>query len=313
MVNTDALSYLTEPLRDVVLDHLNPAENVLTAIYIQHDASTIFDTWFGFVSARRIQVPTRAFVLTTDRVLLLEDPTDSATSTAGRKYLAASCSLERIIFFEVRSHMLDCALIFVMTTANGVERMTVTFNGVSRTRFLVALACIRALLAHRPLPPYTRPDDTYILERTRALKDWYAQLSGLGLRQKNAVLSYLTPGEHILEWLEVPAIDERRWWQRFGISAYEQPPTMLVGTDWQMLLVKETKRLVRKQETYGSDAWILPLEHLSEATIVSGEQRPELQITLKLGATTNVVQCPLLPEFVERAQRLVTSSAVKRE
>ncbi len=304
MVNTDALSYLTEPLRDVVLDHLNPTENVLTAIYIQHDTSTIFDTRFGFVSARRIQVPTQAFVLTTERVLLLEDPTDAATSTAVRRYLAASCSLDRIIFFEVRSHILDCALTFVMATANGVERVTVAYNGVSRTRFLVALACIRALLAHRPLPPYTRPDDAYIQERTPALKDWYALLSGLGLRQKNAVISYLVPGEHILDWLEVPAIDESRWWQRFGISAYEQPPTMLVQTDQQLLLVKETKRLVRRQETYGSDAWVMPLEHISGATIVSGEQRPELQITLKHGATTNVVQCPLLPELVERTLHL---------
>ncbi|HLJ32080.1 MAG TPA: hypothetical protein VKU38_00430 [Ktedonobacteraceae bacterium] len=219
---------------------------MLTAIYIQHDTSTSFDTWFGFVSARCIQIPTRAFVLTTDRVLLLEDPTDSATSTAARRYLAASCSLDRIIFFEVRSHILDCALTFVMATANDVEHVTVTYNGVSRTRFLVALACIRGLLAHLPLPPYTRPDDAYIQERTYALKDWYAQLSGSGLRQKNAVISYLMPGEHILEWLEVPAIDESRWWQRFDMSAYEQPPTMLVRTDRQILLVKETKRLIRK-------------------------------------------------------------------
>ena len=313
MLNAEALSYLTEPLRDVVLDHLNPTENVLAAIYIQHDTSTMFNTWFGFTSARRIQLPTRAFVLTMERALILEDPTDSATATASRRYLAASCPLERVIFFELRSHILDCALTFVMATANGAERVTVAYNGVSRTRVLVALACIRALLDHRPLPPYTQPDDTYRQERAMVKKDWYALLSGLGQRQMNAVISYLVPGEHILEWLEVPAIDESRWWQRFGIGAYEQPPTVLVRTDQQLLLVKETKRLVRQQATYGSDAWILPLEHVSEVKVVSGEHRPEVQITLKLGAITEVVQCPLLPELAERAQGLVSSSFVKRE
>lgn len=313
MLNAEALSYLTEPLREVVLDHLNPTESVLAAIYIQHDTSTIFDTWCGFTSARRIQLPTRAFVLTVERALVLEDPTDAATTTASQRYLAASCPLERVIFFEVRSHLLDCALTFVMATANGAERVTVAYNGVSRTRVLVALACIRALLAYRPLLAYTRPNDASMLERTRALKDWYAQLSGLGLRQMNAVISYLTPGESILGWLEMPAIDERKWWQRFGISAYEQPSTVLVRTDQQMLLVKETKRLVRRQATYGSDAWVMPLEHVSEATIVSSKQRPVLQITLKHGATTEVVQCPLLPELVERAQGLVSSSFMKRE
>ncbi|MHB8595682.1 MAG: hypothetical protein ACYDER_02590 [Ktedonobacteraceae bacterium] len=265
------------------------------------------------MSARRIQVPTRAFVLTTDRVLLLEDPTDSATSTAARRHLAASCSLDRIIFFEVRSHILDCALTFVMATANGVERVTVTYNGVGKTRVLVALACIRALLAHLPFPPYTRPDDVHILERTCALKDWYVLLSGPGLRQKNAVISYLTPGKHILEWLEAPAIDESRWWQQFGISAYEQPSTMLVRTNRQILLVKETKRLVRKQETYGSDAWILPLEHLSEVTIVAGEHGPKMKFTLKKREETEVVHRPILPELVEHARALVSSSFVKHE
>ena len=313
MVNAEALSYLTEPLRDVVLAHLNPTENVLAAIYIQHDTSIVFDTWFGFTSVRRIQLPARAFVLTMERALILDDPTDSVTATASRRYLAASCPLERVIFFEMRAHLLDCAFTFVMATANGAERVTVAYNGVSRTRVLVALACMRALLAHQPLSLHTRPDDACRQERSSALKEWYALLSGLGQRQMNAVVSYLVPGEHILEWLEVPAIDERRWWQRFGIDAYEQPPTVLVRTDQQLLLVKETKRLVRGQATYGSDAWVMPLAHVSEVKVVSGEQRPEVQMTLKHGAITEVVHCTLLPELAERAQELVLSSAVKRE
>ncbi len=300
------MSYLTAPLREVAQHHLKPDETVLTAIYAHHTILHSDGRWLWLTWYRQVHHPARAFVLTPERVLILEDPTDPAASTVDREYLFASCSLDRVIRFELRSHLLDCALTLVMATPGGPERVTIPFNGVSEYAFLAAVACMRALVDGQPLPSSTRPDETYTRERATSFSDWHAVLTGLELRQENAVTRYLVAGEHIQDWLRVPIIDESTWWQRLGIGAHEQPPAVLVRTDRQILLVKEVRRIVRGQTTYGSDACLMLKSRLRVARVVSGQRdEPELQLTLGHAGVTDEVRLPVLPELAERALALV--------
>jgi hypothetical protein len=310
--NEDPLRYLTEPLHQVAQRHLPPEETLLTAIYIQHTVYHVPERWLGFTFEKLVELPARAFLLTTERAVILEDPTDRATSTIDREYLVASCSLNRIMFFELRSHLLDCALTLIIATSNGPERVTIEYSGVSERAFLGAVAGIRALIDHLPLPSSMRPDETYARERAAAQVGWHAVLDGLGIRLENAVTRYLVAGEHVQEYVAVPTIDESAWWQRFGLGAYEQPPAVLVRTERQILLVKEVKRIVRGVTSYGSDAWLIPKAHLQTATIVSGRREPELQLTLEHLGATETLRVPVLPEQAERAVTLVLSHVSSR-
>ena len=300
------MNYLTAPLREVAQHHLKPGETVLMAIYAHHTVLYTRQRWLWLTWYRRVHHPTRGFVLTTQRALIVEDPTDPAASTADREYLFASCSLDYVMFFELRSYLLDCALTLTMATPNGPKRVTIEYSGVSENAFLAAVACMRALVDGQPLPPSVRPDETYTRERTNALKHWHAVLAGLELRQENAVTRYLVGGEHVQKWLGLPMIDESTWWQRLGIGAHEQPPAVLVRTDRQILLVKEVRRIVRGQTTYGNEAWVMPLERLQAVRVVSGQQyEREVHLTLEHVGAIDVVRLPVLPELAERALALV--------
>jgi len=309
VANREPMSYLTAPLREVAQHHLKPDETVLTAIYAHHTVLPARSAWLWLTWYKQVHYPTRAFVLTTQRALILEDPTDPATSTADREYLFASCSLSSVMFFVLRSHLLDCALTFVMATSNGPERVTIEYSGVSEHAFLAAVASMRALVDGLPLPPSTWPDGTSTRERTTALSDWHAALAGLELRQENAVTRYLVAGEHVQEWLSVPTIDESAWWQWLGIGAHEQPPAVLVRTDRQLLLVKEARRIVRGQVTYGNEAWLMPKSRLQAASVVTGQRdEPEVQLTIEHVGVTDIVRLPILPDLAERALALVMAS-----
>lgn len=305
MANRELLRYLTAPLREVAQHHLKPDETLLTAIYAHHTVLLARDSWLGFTWYRQVHQPTRAFVLTPERILIVEDPTDSAAATADREYLFASCSLDRVMFLEMRSHLLDCALTLVLATSNGPERITIEYSGVSENEFLAAVAYMRASIDSRPLPPSARPDETYARERQAAWKGWHSALSGLGLKLENVVAHYLVSSEQVQEWLKVPAIDQSTWWQRLGIGAHELPPAILVRTDRQILLIKETRRIVRREVTYGTDAWLMPLERLHAASIISGQREPEVQLTLEHFGVTERVRLPVLPELAERVLELV--------
>jgi hypothetical protein len=126
-----------------------------------------------------------------------------------------------------------------------------------------------------------RANEAYMREREGAFQEWHPKLSALGMRQEHAVARYLVAGEQVQEWVKLPAIDERSWWQRLGIGAREQPPAVLVRTNRQVLLVKETKRIVRGEVTYGSDAWILPQRSLREAYLFAGQNRQVIRFQLE--------------------------------
>src|SRR6266700_7038722 len=168
MANMEPMNYLTAPLREVAQHHLKPNETVLMAIYAHHTVLYTRERWLWFTSYRPLHHPTRGFVLTTQRALIVDDPTDPATSSANREYLFASCSPEQVMLFEQRSHLLDCALTLVMATPNGPERVTIEYNGVSHRAFLAAVACMRTMIDGQPLPPSTRPDHTYAGQRVIA-------------------------------------------------------------------------------------------------------------------------------------------------
>ncbi len=312
MTNEETMSYLTAPLREVALLHLQPDETVLTAIYTHPTDTQASSKWLWFTWYRPVHHPARAFILTLQRVLIIEDPTDPTVSTAERQYLLASCLLDHIMFFEMRSHLLDCAMTLVMVGPDGPKRVTIDYNGVAEHAFLAAVACMRALITGQPLPPYTRPDETYIRERSNSIRDWHAALTGLELRQENGVIHYLVAGEQVREWLSVPVIDESAWWQRFSIGAHEQPPAVLVRTDQQILLVKEVKRVIRGQTSYGTESWLMPLARLQGARAASN-QCNEVWLTLEHMGVTDVVNLPLLSELTERVLALVTPPLLRSE
>ncbi len=307
--NLQALRYLSGPLREITQHHLHSTENVLTAIYLKNITTYIRDRWLWLPQIKQIQLPVRAFVLTEERSLVLEDPTDPAASTVDREYLVASCPLNSIMFFELRSHLLDCALTLVRATSNRPEHIIIEYNGVSENAFLAAIMSMRALIDGQPLPSSTRPDETYARERMAAWKGWHSVLSGLELRQENAIARYLVTGERVHGLLSVPAIDESMWWQRLGIGVHEQPPALLVRTNRQILLVKETKRIIHGQSTYGSDASVIPLERLHTARIIAEQEKLYLQIVVEHLQTTESVRLPILPELAERTQALFESHA----
>jgi len=308
MTEIDPFRYLTEPLREVAQRHLTLDETVLTAIYLLRDVDTTLESRSWFLRWKRVQRPTRAFVLTTERVLLVEDPADPAAFTASREYLIASCPLDRIIHFELRSYILDCALTLVNASSEGSERVTIPYSGVEADAFLAAVTYMRAVIDGMPLPSGTRHAESSRRQRDRARQEWYVALTGLELGQQNIVMRYLVAGEQVQEWLCVPAVDESRWWQRLSIGAHEQPSLVLVRTDRQMLLVREAKRIVRGQVTYGNDVFLMPRHQLQTVSMAYQQHGVEMQFTLGHFGVSTTVRMPIPPERAERALSLATSS-----
>jgi len=67
MANREMLRYLTEPLREVALHHLHPAEDIVTAIYVNHHTHLVRERAYWFAWERQDQLPARAFILTPAR------------------------------------------------------------------------------------------------------------------------------------------------------------------------------------------------------------------------------------------------------
>ena len=128
MANMEPMNYLTAPLREVAQHHLKPHETVLMAIYAHHTVLYTRERWLWFTSYRPLHHPTRGFVLTTQRALIVDDPTDPATSSADHEYLFASCSPEQVMLFEHDLlHSLTCLQFRESSgfrTNNGIRRLT---------------------------------------------------------------------------------------------------------------------------------------------------------------------------------------------
>ena len=67
--------------------------------------------------------------------------------------------------------------------------------------------------------------------------------------------------------------------QRISLLAHEQPPMLLARTDRQVLLVKNAPRTLRREASYGCDAWLLPLHSLRAA----GVRHDQSRVTLAFG------------------------------
>ncbi|GAC1402664.1 MAG: hypothetical protein NVSMB49_19040 [Ktedonobacteraceae bacterium] len=303
MANREVLRYLTEPLCTVALHHLHSDEDIITSIYVHHNTSHVREREYWFAWERQVQLPARAFVLTPERALLLDDPTDLAATTAEREYLVASFFLNHVMLFGLRSHLLDCALTLVVATSHGPEWIIIKYNGVASDHFLAAVAYMRAVVDHQ-----YQTYEVSARERAATRKEWHSVLTGVSLKQEYEMTYGLVPGEHIQGWLIIPTLDESTWWQRLGIGTHEQPEAMIVRTDRQILLVKETKRIIRGQKTYGSDSWLIPLRHIHTVRIVSTQEKLSLQITLEHRGVTEVVRLPVLPELTEQVLTLVSPS-----
>jgi hypothetical protein len=135
MTNEEHFRYLTEPLREVARSHLESDEQVLTAIYVERDSHLVRVENQSLKRTRVMRLPRRAFVLTTRRALIVEDPTDPAATRAQQDHLVALCPLEWIIYFELRSHLLDCAPTLVWQPHMAQSRSRLPIMGSSGTRF----------------------------------------------------------------------------------------------------------------------------------------------------------------------------------
>jgi hypothetical protein len=307
MPDKDPFRYLTSSLREVAWHHLNPDEQIVKSIYIPYHSYDALDKSSWFKRTKQVQLPARAFVLTTERILILEDPDDPVTTTMHREYLVASCPLSDIIYFEMRSHLLDCALTLVTATPKGPTRVTVEYGGIREEAFLRAVAYMRTQIDCLPLPSYARSDEVYAQKRKAALKQWHQMLRELEMKQENAITRFLDSGEQVQEWLLLPSMNEGKKWQRPGIYIQEHPPAIIVRTDRQILLLKEMQRIIRGVTTHGSDAWLLPLSTLKTASMINDAHRPELQISLARAEVTDVVHLTIPPELAEQALACVTS------
>lgn len=304
----DQLAYLTVPLAEVARRHLGANEPVLAAIYLVRCMHLAERPSWGVARSRQVWLPRRGLVLTPWRALVVEDPTDSLSANSRRGYLAASCPYDQIVALELRSHLLDYGLALVL--AEGcVLRVEIEYNGVSEPPILAGVAAMRGRLAEaRAASPDNAPVmNTLIGEHIASRQQWRDALAGLNLRQQHAVVRCLAPGETVQAWLRAPAIDESRWRQCFRLAAHEQPAALLVRTDRQILLVKESVRIIRRQATYGTDAWIMPLGHLGSAHLLPRRRSDQVLLAIHLARARRAysVRLPLPAALGEQARTLV--------
>jgi hypothetical protein len=70
---------------------------------------------------------------------------------------------------------------------------------------------------------------------------------------------------------------------------------------------QESKRIVRGEATYGSDAWSLPLRHVNRACMTDGEGEGVtlLAVDLVRGGATYTVRLSIPATLDERARQVV--------
>ncbi len=271
-----SLDRLPPLLKAAVERQLASSEAVLGVAYLASFRDPPNVRSYGRSAGRRPE-PGRALIVCRERVLVLDDPEDSATTSAARQYVAASSSIDAMVAIELRSHLLDCAITFVLASPDGMQRVTIVYNGVNEPSVLAALSLIRTSLdSHRrstAAGPGAAPT-----EQVGAASHAAAKASH---RQRYYLRKYLAPNEQVRSFLSFPALRRGHLLQRLTLLAHEQPAMLLARTDQQVLLVKNAPRALRRQTSYGCDAWIMPLRSLHSAEVRQGQ--PESTIVFGLG------------------------------
>lgn len=246
--------------------------------------------------------PGRALIVSESRVLVLDDPTDSATTSAGRQYVAASSPLGEIVAIELRSHLLDCALTLVLASTGAAERVTIGYNGVNEPDVLVVVGLIRSKLDSQRRSPVEHSGSTVSDDRLDVAGRAGTELS---YRQRYYLRKYLCPEEQLCNFLSIPALPRNLRWKRLSLLAHEQPPMLLARTDRQAFVVKNALHALRKGDSYGCDVWLMPLCTLATVELKRG--RPESTIVFRLGRSAQCysVQAALPSSLTDEAAGFV--------
>lgn len=161
-------------------------------------------------------------------------------------------------------------------------------------------------------PQDARVTQPSVPEQGAVSPEWRQALAGLEFKQERAVERYLAPDELVEAWLSVPAIDEANWWEHLEGALNEQPPAILVRTERQILLVKETRRMSQDDASFGTDAWLLPRGHIRNARLSPGRHEHEVSLKIRLehAGATYEVRLPLPIALGERARALVSTGGL---
>ena len=263
MSSTRFLDRLPQSLASAAGEHLSRPETVLAATYLLEIKDPGNVRWHRAAAELSPSVPGRALIVTNERVLVLDDPDDRATTTAAQQYLVASCPLDVIVCLELRSYLLDCALTLVVASTNGTRRVSIGYNGVHEPEVLAAIARIR------------RASDAPLLRSCVAsgsdtpnasVHDPSPAIAALNHRHRYFLRKFLTPEEPV-EW----AIATPSTPRRAGLSfrGHGLPALLLAKTNRQILVVRDAQRRLRGRAPNGCDAWLLPLD-----AIAAAEERP---------------------------------------
>jgi hypothetical protein len=226
-------------------------------------------------------VPGRALIVSHERVLVLDDPADSVTTSASQRYVAASCPMDAIVAIELRSHLLDCAITLVLASPDGVQRVTIGYNGVHEPAVLNVVGVIRAALDAQQTSNRVRTGISAAPTAGDASRRAATELSH---RQRYYLTKFVAAGEQLQGFLGIPALRRGRRLQRLSLLEHALPPVLLARTDRQVLIVKHAPRTLRREASYGCDAWLLPLRTFADAEVRQGQ--PETTIVFGLGRSS---------------------------
>ena len=101
--------------------------------------------------------------------------------------------------------------------------------------------------------------------------------------------------------MTLPAQRRQQPWWRLSLLAHEQPPILLAQTDRQAFLVKNTPRSLRKGDSYGCDAWLMPLSTLASADVMRGQAESRMVFGLGRSAPRRYLEVTVPQNLLDDA------------
>ena len=281
--STPLLDRLPQSLASAAREHLSRSETVLAATYLLEIRDPGNVRWHRAAAERGPSVPGRALIVTDERVLVLDDPEDRATTTAAQQYLVASCPLDTIVYLELRSYLLDCALTLVLASTNEPRRVSIGYNGVHEPEVLAAVARIRTASA---APPRRSCVASGGEGPNASVQVPNPAIAALDHRHRYFLRKFLAPEEPV-EWAIATPSTPRR--PGLGFLGHALPALLLAKTDRQILVVRDAPRRMRGRAPNGCDAWLLPLSAMDAAEERPGRRDALLVFELGLAASRYTV------------------------